>query len=90
MHAVDVLRVKEVRAADGPGQPVLRLRHRDEVHVVRHQAVAEYFNTFGFARLPQKLEILPPIVIDEKHVLAVVAALGDVVRAVRDDGAGNA
>ena len=35
-------------------------RHRDQMHVVRHQAVAEYRNTFDFAALPRKLEIPPP------------------------------
>ena len=55
--------------------------------VVGHQAPCPDGNPTGTAMLAQQLDIKPVVVVTEEHRLAPIAALGDVMRDVRDDRA---
>ena len=52
--------------------------------VIRHQAIAVYAKPMPLPFLLKQPKIGGAVLVYEKHVLAVVAALSDVVRTVRD------
>lgn len=85
VQAADVLRVAPVRAADGAGQTGFVGRHGQQVDVVGHEAVAEDGDAGRGAVVAEEVEVDAAVVVGEEDVLVVVAALGDVVRAVRND-----
>ena len=58
-------------------------RNRDQMRVVGHQAIADDCHAGGFAPLAEQVEIHPAVVIDEEDILPIVAALRDVMRAMR-------
>jgi hypothetical protein len=64
-------------------------RHEDQMDVVRHQAPCPDGDLSGTATLTQQLDIKSVVVVTEAHRLAPIAALGDVMRHVRDDGASS-
>ncbi len=80
MKTVDVLGVEIMSASDGLCQRVHRVGDRNQVNVVRHQAVREDVHAEGFRPLLQECEIRAPISVSEEHVLTVVSPLGDMVR----------
>ncbi len=80
MKAVDVLRVEKVRPSDGIGQGVFIPRYRDDVDVIGHQAIALDRKAEPIGLRLEQFEIEPAVVVGEKDVLTVVAALCDVVR----------
>jgi hypothetical protein len=47
--------------------------------MVAHQAIADQFQRVFVRLLFQQLQIHPAIIIDKEHILAVVAALGDMM-----------
>jgi len=49
------------------------------MHVVAHQAIALDRQAVLVRLLGQKLQIHPPIVVDEEHILPVVAPLRDMM-----------
>ena len=57
-------------------------RDGHEVHVVRHQAPAEDGEAVLIALAAQEVEVEMPIGVGSEYGLAVVAALGDVMRYV--------
>jgi hypothetical protein len=59
------------------------------VHGIGHQAVAENRDAGGRALVAEQLQVHPPVVVDEKGVLAVVSALRDVVRTPGHDDTGH-
>jgi hypothetical protein len=63
---------------------VLSVRHRDQMNVVAHQAVAEHAQFIALRVALQQVEIDVPAIVCVEHVLAVVAALGDMVRNAGD------
>ena len=89
VQAVYVLCVQKVSPADGPGQRLFARGHPDQVHVVGHQAIAEQPHAPPCGLLPEDPQINAAVVIDEEDVLAVVAALGDVVRHPRNNDSGG-
>jgi len=90
VHLVDVLRVAEMRSADGLGQRGFVLRCADDMDVVGHQAVGVNGESEGLTLLAKDFEVGSPIVGHEEHVLAVVAALGNVVGYARKNDSRNA
>ena len=90
---VEVLRVAGMDAAYEPRQRVLATRHDDEMDVVGHPAPAEQF---GLARREMESEqvlVAAPVFVGQEDVVAIVAAMGDVMRYVhrhhpRDAGHG--
>lgn len=77
-----------VGEADGAGESVGRGGGDDDVDVVGHEAIAEDVDVVGGGVLLEEFEVDFAVDVGEEDVLAVVAALGDVVRAVGDDDAG--
>ena len=63
MHAVHVLSVEEVRAAEGVGERILAFRYADDVYVVGHQAIGEHVEAVLVALLLQQREVYPPVVV---------------------------
>jgi hypothetical protein len=64
-------------------------RDDDQVHVVGHETVAEHPHAGGFAAVSQNIKVCVPVVIREEDILAVVAALRDVMRHVRHNNASD-
>ena len=67
---------------------VVPRRRRDQVNVVRHQAVASDPQAKPLDMLFQQLLIYLPIIIRKEHVLTVVASLDNVVRRTGNDYTG--
>ncbi|MCU1337152.1 MAG: hypothetical protein JWO19_2733 [Bryobacterales bacterium] len=79
-----------MRAAERLEERGGRFRHRDPVHVVRHQAVPHQRDAeLGRCALNQ-LKIDVAIAIGKEDGLAVNAALGKVVGDAREYGSGHA
>ena len=80
VHPVDVLRVDQVRSADGFGERIFAPGPGDDMDVVGHEAIAQYLKS-EFCRLfAQQSQVHSAVVVNEEYVLAVVAAMGDMVR----------
>jgi hypothetical protein len=75
--------------ADRLRQGLVRRRHSDKVNVVRHQAETHHLQPVPRALPTQNPKIHAVVVVREKHVLAVVPALGHMMRQVRDDDASH-
>ena len=84
MEAVHILRVKELRAADRFRQGIAVRRNNNEVDVVGHEAIRDDADAVLAGLLAQKREVDPAVIVGEEHVLAVVAALRDVVLIAAD------
>ena len=76
--------------AERPRQPFLAVRHEDEMHVVRHQAVGPAGDAVLAALAGQEIAIEFVVVIAEEHPLAPVAALREVMGKPRDDETSDA
>ena len=90
VHAVDVLGVSQVGTADGLGKGVVVVRRGYEVDMVGHEAVAEHVEGEAGGLLGEGFEVEAAVGVGEEDVLAVVAALDDVVRRAGRDDAGGA
>ena len=77
--AVGVLGVKEVGSAQSASQRIGRAGDGDEVNMVAHQAITEDVKVVLAALVAQEFEVDAPVLIVQEHILAVIAALGDVV-----------
>jgi hypothetical protein len=71
--------------ADGPGQPLLRLRHRDQMDVIGHQAVAPNLDAPFAAPLGYQLQLRGIVFVAEKRLLSAISPLRYVVRQARHD-----
>ena len=79
-----------MRLAERPPERFLPVRHEDEMHMVRHQAVSPACDAVLAAPARQEIAIEFVVVVAEEHPLAPVAALGDVMGKTGDDEAGDA
>ena len=64
-------------------------RHRDEVDVIRHEAVRQHAQVEALTLLMENIEVGAVVGGGEEYILAVVAALDDVMRQTGDDDAGD-
>ena len=85
MQTVDILSATEMHPFDGPRQSIGTLWRDNQVNVVGHQAEAEDRHISGGGFLGQYSKVGTAIVNDEKNILTVIAALGNVVGYLRDD-----
>ena len=76
---IHAMRIAAMRLPQTARQGVLAFGHHDQVHVVGHKAIADQPETCRLAILGDQAEIGGAIDIVAKDVLAVVAALRDVV-----------
>jgi hypothetical protein len=88
VQVIDVLRVDLVDPFECQPQRILAGWNCHQMHVVRHQAVRFQSHSKTPTGLPQEVDERPPIIVHEKHVLPIVAALRDVVRIRRNDHPG--
>lgn len=84
---VEAQRVAEVGAADASRQRRGRIGDCDQMQMIGHQAVAEDAELLAAAELAEGGEVEAAVVVEQEDVLAVVAALGDVMRAAGEDDA---
>jgi hypothetical protein len=61
--------------------------HHDEVHVIRHQAIRDDFHRVLGRVLLKQAQIGRVVTRCEKHALAMIAPLGDVMRYAREKNA---
>src|SRR5712691_10655810 len=87
---VDLRRVAPVCFTDGPAQAIARSRNRDDVDVVRHEAVGPDLDPVAAAPLRREGHVEEVIVRVEERPLSTVTALRDVVWQGGDDSAGHA
>ena len=87
---IDEAGIAAMRLADGLGETFLLLRHDDEMDVVGHQTIGPNLDVRLLCLLGQEITVNLLIAILEEDGLAPVAALGNVMRAVGHNDAGNA
>jgi hypothetical protein len=85
VESIDVLGVELIRAFQGFGQRGFLAGRHDKMDVIGHQTVAVNDQIESLCGLGQKSQKHPPVVIYEKDVLAVIAALGNVMRTTCND-----
>ena len=76
---VPLLGVFAVRAAQRDGEATELLRNRDQMDVVRHQTVAGDVEPSQLAVATQQIQVAGAVIVTGKDVLAVIAALRDVM-----------
>ena len=79
MKAIDVLCIAKVRSTDSLCKRILRVGDRDDVNVIAHQTIAYQFESVLVRLVFQQSKIHPAVVTHEEHVMAVVAALRDMM-----------
>ena len=79
MEAIYVLSIAKVRFADSLCQRILCVRDRYDVNMIAHQAIADQFQSVLVRLLFQQFQIYLSIIVNKEHVLAVVAALRDMM-----------
>jgi hypothetical protein len=78
-----------MRFRQGGAQTILIPWEEDQVDVIVHQAPAEAGNAGFAAGLREKLQIERAILIREKDRKPAIAALGDMMRNMRENDAGE-
>ena len=76
-------------APDSLGEGVLVPGNRDQMDVIGHQAIAEYFQAVFVGLLLQQQQIDAPVGIDKEHILAVVPPLGHMMGQARNGNSGD-
>jgi hypothetical protein len=76
---VDPACVAPVRLPQAPPQPVLALRHHDQMHVVGHQAVRPHRHATAGAPLAEQGQICAVVFLLEEGLLSPIPALRHVV-----------
>src|SRR6516165_51984 len=82
---VDHACVAAMDLADGESQSVGRLWDRDQMDMVRHQAVRQDLDLVSAAPLPHKLQVTLIILVANERRLPTVSTLSDVVGQARCD-----
>lgn len=90
MDAVDRLVVSPVRPADGVLEPLGIGGDQDEVDVIGHQAPGDEPDAMKVRLLREEPQGELAVVVGEEDVLAVVAALGHMVRELGQDQSSGA
>ena len=76
---VEALGINHMRLPQRSGHGTLVLRRGDEVHMIGHQAVAQYAQVVLFTLGFESFEIEVPVGVGSKNRLTIVASLRDVV-----------
>jgi len=90
VQGVKIGRVTSMDLLERRGERVGPLRDGDQVHVVRHEAVTEQGEAMQPASVPEELQVDEAGGVGFEDELARVAALGDVMRCVDRNRAGQA
>jgi hypothetical protein len=89
VHAVDVSSVEVVGASQRLGQRVLPLGRGNEVNVIGHQTIGVQDQAELLGVSEQQLQVDLTVIVNEEHILTIVAPLRDMMRAPRNDGSGD-
>lgn len=76
---VEILGIAGMDAPDEPRQRRLVLRHDDQMDVVRYPAPAQHLGPARSKMEQQKLLVAAPVFACQEDLLAIVAAMGDVM-----------
>jgi hypothetical protein len=88
VHTIDILRVAKGRPADGSRQRFLLVRYRDKMNVIGHKTICKNLQFILIALLFKQLKKDIAVVIDKENVLAIIAPLSDMMRAINCDYSG--
>ena len=77
---VDVPRIASVGLANRAGQTVYGLGHRNQMHVIRHQAIRLNFHPMPSAPSLHQVEVFPVVLLAQERLHPPVSPLGDVMR----------
>ena len=77
---IDVGAVSAMSFANGIAESFLRLRNKDQMNVIRHQAPRPRLDGLKLAGFCQQIALQRVSIILEENALAVITPLGDVVR----------
>ena len=77
---VDHARVTSVNLSQGASQSIGRAGNRNQMHVVRHQAVRPNLDVMCTAPLTRQIQIRLIILITKERLLPTVSPLRDMVR----------
>ena len=69
--------------AEGAGKQIGPLGDRNQMNVIRHQAVAKQRDAVALRAFAESFEIETLVVVEQEDVLAIVASLRDVMRHTR-------
>ncbi len=72
---VEALRVARVALAEGAGKRIGPLGDRNQMNVIRHQAVAKQRDAVALRAFAESFEIETPVVVEQEDILAIVARL---------------
>ena len=80
MQTIDVLRMNQMRRSHSTAERIGFARRDDQMHVIGHQAIARHRQTEPLSLFAQRLEVEAAIIIGEEVIVAIVAALRDMMR----------
>ncbi len=79
-----------VQQAESKGEGVFSGGHGDVVHMIGHLGKADESDFMSLEEFARQGKVAETLRIIGEHILAMVPALGDVVRATGNDESGNA
>jgi len=77
---IELLRVLRMRPPDESGERIATPWQSDQMHVIGHPAPAQQRSSAGFELLEQDILVAAPVFVVQEDLLAVIAALSDVMR----------
>lgn len=89
LFLIDALRMKQVNRLQRTVQRVSRAGYRHQVDMIVHQTKSKDLEHMPAAVMTQVIQVCLPVIVAEKHGLAPIAALGNVVRHAGTDDAGD-
>ena len=90
MDKIEILRIAALGALQPRGEGVGAPGHGDEVDVIRHQTEGEEADAGLRGGFAEQFEVDVAVGVGMEDSLAVVTALGDVIRAIGQEVAGKA
>jgi len=83
--SVEGLRIARMDLHDEPGEGIRQPRHGDEMDVIVHPAPTEEVDGTGGELGSQEVLVAAPVFVGQEDLLAIIAAMGDVMRDVDRD-----
>lgn len=90
LQAIDAHRVARVQRAEDLFEAIVGSRNRNDVNVVRHEAIREDLNSVLVTVPTKPIQVCDSVSVSEKHIFATVPALHYVMRESCKYSAGEA
>ena len=87
LGVVQRLRIFRVRPSEGARQRILVLRYGHQVNMIGHQAITGDLGAVSAGVPRQQIQVKPAIIHGVEYLLAIIAALRDVMSHARNDDA---